>query len=89
MANVRVELLQGDISLGDETVACGSGGVSWDDLDDGDYTLHLTGLNSSGEELYRATADFTVPSRRGPDVIYRYPLGSIRRFRLRARLGSP
>jgi len=60
VAEVRVELFDGADSILDATVDCSEGGAIIDPVEDGNYTLDLTGLGASGQEWYFASENVDV-----------------------------
>jgi hypothetical protein len=65
ITDVQVEMFEGTSSIADSTVACNSGGVDIEDVEDGSYTIDLTAETTSGERHYFASVDVTVS---GQDV---------------------
>ncbi len=57
---VRVELFDGAVSILDQEVDCADGGAIIEPVDDGFYTLDLTGLSADGDEWYYTTEDVDV-----------------------------
>lgn len=60
VGQVHVEVLEADAVLVEDTLDCSAGGVDIEEMDDGDYTVNLTGINNAGDDAYRASVDFSV-----------------------------
>lgn len=60
VGNVKVELFRADTSLFSETLACSAGGGKIEQLEDGAYTLELTGISNSQESTYFVGVPFTI-----------------------------
>lgn len=57
---VRVQMFDGTTEILNQEVACSNNGAVIDAVEDGVYSIDLTGLSSSGAQWYTTTEDVTV-----------------------------
>ncbi len=57
---VRVQMFSGNTEILNQEVACSNGGAVIDAVEDGTYSIDLTGLSAAGDEWYTTTEDVTV-----------------------------
>lgn len=57
---VKVQMYDGSNEILNQTVDCGNNGAVIDQVEDGTYTIDLTGLSAAGDEWYTTTQDVTV-----------------------------
>ena len=55
VSTVRVQAIRGSGTLWDDTLDCTDGGTSFSIVDDGTYTIELTGLSTNEDEWYQAS----------------------------------
>jgi hypothetical protein len=60
VADVRVQMFDGAVEILNNLVDCETGGAVIAPVEDGSYTIDLTGLSAAGDEWYFATEDVLV-----------------------------